>query len=72
MVIGRQSPPVGFLYRPAGHDSMPSQQISFLIKVLLGEEQGAEVSAEMEAVLHGNAIMRASKLPALTLARISA
>jgi hypothetical protein len=29
---------------------MPSQQISFLIKVL-GEEQGAEVSAEMEVVL---------------------
>ena len=61
MVIDRQTPPVGFLYRPAGHDSMPSQQISFLIKVLLGEEQGAEVSAEMEAVLqpralHANAV----------------
>jgi hypothetical protein len=51
LVIGRQSPPVGCLYRPAGHDSIPSQQISFLTKVPLGEEQGAEVSAEMEAVL---------------------
>ena len=54
LVIDRQTPPVGFLYRPAGHDSMPSQQISFLIKVLSGEEQGAEVSAEMEVVLQPN------------------
>ena len=51
LVIDRQLPPVGCLYRPAGHDSMPSQQRPFLTKVLLGEEHGAEVLAEMESVL---------------------